>query len=196
MGAGPQVLNVSPETEPCLRVGAPLWRLGRWLLIARCVSVWPMRLRVRRAVFVMALPDAACLTSCVSPAPRPQPLTVATLARSEEVLQSEKRSKIAITDLDEPTAPDRKVVTVLGIVVNRGPGPIGVGCVRVNAPNRDGAVVARADSDTIGGVSIAGKDRALRGGVGKPRRRRSLSCRGVCTVKDVSAQWSLVDRHD
>ena len=77
---------------------------------------------------------------------------VPTPALSEEELRAEERPNIAIADLDETAGPDQKVVTVTGTLVNRGTGPTLAVFVRVEALNRDGAVVVSADSEPIAGV--------------------------------------------
>ena len=89
------------------------------------------------------------------PAP-PVPPTVPTPALSEEDLKPEERPDITITDLEEVSSPDHKVVTVTGTLVNRGMGATREVYVRVEALNREGAVVATADSDTLGGRILPG----------------------------------------
>ena len=85
------------------------------------------------------------------PAPPPPPM-LPTPALSEEELRPLERPTIVITDLDEITARDQKVVSVTGTLVNRGTGATREVYVHVEALNRDGTVVVSADSDLIRGV--------------------------------------------
>ncbi len=94
---------------------------------------------------------STCVTSCAPSAPL-VPAAVPTPAVSEEALRAEERPDIAIIDLDETVGPDQHVVTVTGTLVNRGTGATRALFVRVEALNRDGAVVARADAEPTVGV--------------------------------------------
>ncbi len=105
-----------------------------------------------RATSLISLVITACLVSCLVPAQLPAPPPVPTQPLSEEDLRPEQRPEVTITDLDETVGPGPQQVTVMGTLVNQGTGATRAVFVRVEALDRDGAVVVGADSEPIGGV--------------------------------------------
>ena len=73
------------------------------------------------------------------PAPPPAPVL------SEEEIAPVETVDIAIIDFQETRSPDRTTVTVAGTLVNRGTRATHVVHVRVEALNKDGAVVVSAE---------------------------------------------------
>lgn len=107
-----------------------------------------MRFRADHPVTVLLSATVALLASCAPPvAPPLPPPMVPTPAVSEEEIRPVVRPNLAITDLSEIRSADGKSVTVTGTLVNRGTGPSHQVYVRVEALNRDGAVIVSADSE-------------------------------------------------
>ncbi len=86
------------------------------------------------------------LTSCVRPAapPRPAPAPPLPPPIHEEDLKPVESPKLEIIDLRETPSADGTVVTVAGVLVNRGSGTTREVYVRVEALNAGGAVVLSA----------------------------------------------------
>ncbi len=108
-----------------------------------------MRIVHRRRAIALIMPLGWALASaCTPPAPpSPAPPVAATPALTEEEIKAVERPDIAITDVNETPSGDRRDVTVSGTLLNRGRGATREIYVHVEAINRDGAVVASADSE-------------------------------------------------
>jgi len=89
-----------------------------------------------------------CLGACAAPAPpAPLPLPTPTPPLVEEELMPIERPKIEILDFTETPSTDRKVVTLVGTLVNHGTRATRAVYVHVEALNTDGGVVLSADSE-------------------------------------------------
>ena len=97
----------------------------------------------RRTLISVAL--STVVSACVPPAHIPPPAPPPTPALSEEEIAPVERLDVAIIDFHETRSPDRTTVTVTGTLVNRGTRATRVVQIRVEALDKDGAVVVSAD---------------------------------------------------
>ena len=97
----------------------------------------------RRTIVCVML--AIVASACVPPAPMPPTAPPPTPVLTEEQIAPVERLDVAIIDFHETQSPDRRTVMVTGTLVNRGTRATRVVHVRVEALDKDGAVVVSAD---------------------------------------------------